>query len=371
MERKRIVAKFGTGLLTGGGEKLDKSIMASLAAQVAELHDQGRELVIVSSGAVAAGKHKLGLKKKARRDIPFKQVLASVGQSQLMHAYEELFSSYSIIVAQALLTRQVLVDRAGYLNARNTLLALLEQRVICIVNENDVVAVEELDGITFGDNDNLSAMVANLIDADMLVLLGDTGGLFTADPHKDTSARLIPLVEDISERIEGLAGGTQGGQGTGGMITKIEAAKLATASGIPVVIADGREPEALLRIARGEQVGTLFLSRAATLESKKRWLLTGLACKGRLTVDAGAVRALREMSSSLLPGGIVGAEAGFSRGDVVDIVDEGGNRVACGIVNYSAAEVCIIKGCHSSGICERLGYEYGVEVVHRNNMVVL
>ena len=366
----RIVAKFGTSLLTGGSERLDRDVMSSLVAQVARLHKRGREVVVVSSGAIASGRHRLGLARKLK-GIPFKQVLASVGQYYLMQAYERLFQQHDITVAQALLAKADLVDRAGYLNARNTLLALLELKVLCVVNENDVVAVDELEEARFGDNDNLSAMVANLIDADLLLLLTDAAGLYTADPHRDTNARLISEVKQIDSEIERLAADTYGDLGTGGMITKLEAARLATASGVTVVIADGREPDVILRVAGGEAVGTRFLPVASKLESRKRWMLSGLSTKGRLVVDSGAAVALRKQKRSLLAAGIREVEGTFQRGDIVNIYDPGGVQLGCGITNYGSADINAIKGAHSRKIITLLGYDYGSEVVHRNNLVVL
>ena len=366
----RIVAKFGTSLLTGGSDRLDEGIMSRLVAQVAQLHQQGLEMLVVSSGAIASGRHKLGLTRELR-NIPFKQVLASVGQNRLMQAYEQLFSQYDITVAQALLTKADLSDRAGYLNARNTLLALLELRVLCIVNENDVVAVDEIQEAKFGDNDNLSAMVANLVDADLLLLLTDTAGLYTADPYRNPDACLISQVERIDSEIERLAAETPRSLGTGGMITKIEAAKLATASGVIVVIADGREPDIILRIADGEAVGTRFLPATSKLESRKRWMLSGLSIKGKLVVDSGAALALKKQKRSLLAAGIKQVEGDFQRGDIVNIYDSQGSRLGCGITNYSSSDISIIKGAHSRKITTLLGYDYGSEVVHRNNLVVL
>jgi glutamate 5-kinase len=367
---RRIVAKFGTSLLTGGSDRLDRDIMSSLVAQVAQLHQQGREVIIVSSGAIASGRHKLGLTKRVK-GVPFKQVLASVGQHRLMSLYEQLFSQYNITVAQALLAKVDLLDRAGYLNARNTLLALLELGVICIVNENDVVAVDELHEARFGDNDNLSAMVANLVDADLLMILTDIGGLYTADPHLDPNARLIPQVERIDSDIERLAAGTSSRLGTGGMITKIEAAGLATSSGVAVVIASGREQDIILRLAKGEALGTRFLPTASKLESRRRWMLSGLATKGKLVVDSGAALALEKQKRSLLAAGIKGVSGEFQRGDIVNIYDPQGSRLGCGIANYSSAEIAVIKGAHSAKITALLGYDYGSEIVHRNNLVVL
>ena len=275
----RIVVKLGTSLLTDGSDHLNQDIMSSLVAQVAQLHRQGLELLVVSSGAIAAGRYKLGLTKKLR-GMPFKQVFSSVGQSRLMLTYEQLFSRYNITVAQALLTKADLSDRAGYLNARNTLLALLELRVLCIVNENDVVAVDEIQEAKFGDNDSLSAMVANLVDADLLLLLTDTAGLYTADPRRNPDACFIPQVERIDSEIEQLATDTAGNFGIGGMMTKIEAAKLATASGITVIIADGRESDIILKLAAGETIGTYFQPLTDKLESRKRWMVSCLATPG-------------------------------------------------------------------------------------------
>jgi len=366
----RIVVKLGTSLLTGGSDHLNENIMSSLVAQVAQLHRQGLELLVVSSGAITAGRYKLGLTKKLR-GIPFRQVFSSVGQSRLMQTYEQLFSRHNITVAQALLTKADLSDRAGYLNTRNTLLALLELRVLCIVNENDVVAVDEIQEAKFGDNDNLSAMVANLVDADLLLLLTDIAGLYTADPRRDPDARLIPQVERIDSKIGQLATEAAGSLGIGGMVTKIEAAKLATASGVTVVIADGREPDVILSLAAGEAIGTRFLPLTDKLESRKRWMVSGLSTRGGLVVDSGAARALRKQNRSLLATGIKKVEGDFQRGDVVTVYDHKGSILGCGITNYSSADIGIIKGAHSKKIATLLGYDYGSEVVHRNNLVVL
>ncbi len=365
----RIVAKLGTNVLTAGGHRLDLAVMATLVGQVARLRERGVQVAIVSSGAIAAGRHRLGVRGEAR-DVPQRQVLAAVGQPDLMYAYQQLFSWHGLTVAQTLLSRRDLADRQGYLNARNTLLALLELGVVPIVNENDVVAVEEIEGSSIGDNDTLSALVANLVDADLLVILTDTEGLYTADPYRDPQARLIRRVERIDEAVERLAGASHG-PGRGGMATKIQAAKLATASGTHVVIASGHSPDVLVRAAAGEEVGTFFPATGDRLESRKRWMLSGLSWRGSIVIDEGAVRALRGGKASLLPAGVLGAQGDFQRGDVVAIVDPHGRRVACGIVNYSASEVEAIKGLHSERIVEVLGYAYGQEVVHRDNLVLL
>ena len=344
--------------------------MSQLVNQVVQLQKQGHEVLVVTSGAIAAGRSKLGLTKKIR-GIPFKQVLASAGQSRLMNIYEKLFDEHNINVAQALLTKADLSDRAGYLNTRNTLLALMELKVVCIVNENDVVAVDEIEEAKFGDNDNLSAMVANLIDADLLLILSDIAGLYTADPHRYSDARLIPQVNKIDAEVEHLAGDSSGNLGTGGMVTKIEAARLATASGIKVVIADGKEPDIITRLAAGETTGTHFTPGTTRPESRQRWMLSGLSTKGNLVVDSGAALALRKQKRSLLAAGIQGSEGVFQRGDIVNIHDPEGKQIGCGIVNYGSADIATIKGAHSGQIASLLGHDYGSEVVHRNNLVVL
>lgn len=367
---RRIVVKLGTSLLTGGTEQLNQDIISSLVAQVARLHEQGGEVILVSSGAIAAGKDRLGIQKRIR-GVPFKQVMASVGQSRLMHLYDQLFAQHNIAVAQALLTKTDLADRAGYLNARNTLLTLLELRVLCVVNENDVVAIDEIAEAKFGDNDNLSATVANLVDADLLMILSDIDGLYTADPHCDPNACLIPEVKKIDAEIEQMVAGSAGGLGTGGMITKIEAAKLATASGVTLIVANGREPDIILRLAGGETLGTRFLPVTSKLESRRRWMLCGLSVRGRLVVDSGAAQALKKQRGSLLAAGISEVESEFERGDIVNIYDPEGVHVGCGIANYSSVDIRAIKGVHSAEITKLLGYDYGSEVVHRNNLAVL
>ena len=366
----RIVVKGGTSLLTGGMDDLDLDVMANLVEQVASLHQEGAEIILVSSGAVAAGRQVLGLDKQ-RKDIPFRQVLASVGQGRLMQVYEQLFAEHGIPVAQALLSRRDITDRLGYLNIRNTLDALLELRVVPIINENDVVAVEELAGEVFGDNDNLSAMVANLVDADLLALIGEIEGLYTTDPHLDSNAKLIPRVERIDKAIENLGKHSWMGRGTGGMATKLEAAKLATASGVAVAIAGGRQPQVLTRLASGESIGTFFEPISSKMESRKRWMLSGLSTRGELVVDDGAVGALLNHNRSLLPAGITHVRGSFQRGDIILVLGPDGERVACGITNYSSDDTDRIKRVRSNKIEELLGYQYGAEVVHKNNMVLL
>ena len=367
---RRIVVKAGTTLLTHGADELNLDVMASLVEQIARLHQDGVEAIFVSSGAVAAGHQVLGIPREGR-NVPFKQVLAAAGQGRLMHVYEQLFDRHDIPVAQALLSRKDLSDRLGYLNVRNTLLSLLELRVVPIINENDVVAVDELAGEVFGDNDNLSAMVANLVDADLLMMLGDVDGLYTADPHLDPDAKLIPVVERLNVDVEAMGGGSWDNSGQGGMATKLESAGRATATGVSVVIANGLEPEVVNRLAHGERIGTYLPATSTKMESRKRWMLSGVSTMGEIAVDEGASRALLNDNRSLLPAGVKEVRGAFERGQIVAILGAEANQIAAGIANYSSTELEAIKGAHSNRIEELLGHNYGAEVVHRNNMVVL
>ena len=367
---RRIVVKAGTNVLTGGSHNLDLVLMASLVEQMSDLHQRGMEVLLVTSGAIVAGGQVLDVGRQ-REDILSRQALAAVGQSRLMHTYEQLFEKHSITVAQALLSRGNIMDREGYLNVRNTLLALLDWKVIPIINENDVVAVEEIGVDVFGDNDNLSAMVANLVDADLLIMLSDIDGLHTADPHDDPQAKLIPRVERVDKAIEALAGANHSSRSRGGMQAKLEAIKLAAASGVAVALVNGRERRVVPRLVDGESLGTFFASTGSKVESRKRWMLSGLSTRGRIVVDAGAAEALRTNHSSLLPAGIKNVDGDFKRGDIILVVGPGGERVACGIASYGSADVIAIKGLRSDRIHEALGYQYGEEVLHRNNMVLL
>ena len=369
LKYKRLVVKAGTGVLTGGGDQLDLEVMSGLVGQIAELRALGVEVILVTSGAVAAGKHTLGLSRE-RRDIPFRQVLAAVGQGHLLHVYEQLFASHDIRVAQALLTWRDVSDRQSYLNVRNTLLALLELGVVPILNENDVVAVDEI-GEVFGDNDRLSALVANLVDADLLAILTDIDGLYTADPYVDPDAQLVRRVEKVDEAVQYAAGKHRNPQARGGMPTKLEAARLATSSGVTTVICNGREGDVVLRLAEGDELGTLFLPTASKMESRKRWMLSGLSNKGQILVDHGATTALRDRNRSLLPAGVQRIKGAFQRGDIVYIATAEGEKVACGIANYRSEDAERIKGVRSDRVQSILGYHYGEEIVHRNNMVLL
>ena len=370
-QRRRLVVKCGTNLLTAGSERLDRDVMATIAAQIAAVRELGCEVILVTSGAIAAGRARLGQRASRPQHLTRRQVLAAVGQAQLFSYWDELLAGHGVTTAQALLTRGDLANRQGYLNARNTLLALLELGVVPIVNENDVVSIEEIQDAAIGDNDNLSAQVANLVDADLLLILTDTAGLYTADPAKDPDARLIEHVDHIGRAIEEAAAGQAGQRGTGGMATKIEAARLATQSGAHVVIADGREPDVAPRAVRGEAVGTHFLPTVDRLESRRRFMLSRLRERGRITVDEGAARALVRDGKSLLPAGIVSASGDFARGDVVRVETREGEHIASGTTNYAAGDVARIRGLHSNRIEEALGYDYGDEVMHRNNLVLV
>ena len=366
---KRVIVKFGTNLLTAGSTELNLEQLERLTEQVARLRQDRVEVIVVTSGAVAAGRSRLGVA-RMRRDIPFRQVLAAIGQGQLMQAYDALFAKQGLVVAQALLTRRDLSDRLSYLNARNTLLALLHYGVIPIVNENDAVAVEELAESRIGENDTLAALTANLVDADLLMLLMTTEGLFTADPRSDPSATLVQRVERIDARIEAYAGGAAP-QGLGGMITKISAARLATTGGTDVVIASGLEPDVIVRLARGEAHGTIFPAAASRLESRKRWILSGMSIRGSLVVDEGATNALQERKTSLLPAGVRQVRGAFERGETVEVLSSEGRRIACGITNYGSREMQQIAGAKSGDIASILGYDYGAEAVHRDNLVLV
>lgn len=366
---KRVVIKVGTSTLTGGGKHIQPAMMLELVQQIAHLQDAGCEVVLVTSGAIAAGREALNYPELPKH-IPVKQMMASVGQPRLMELYAQLFRIFSRPVAQVLLTRADLGRRRGYLNARNTLEALLFQRILPVVNENDAVATEE---IRVGDNDNLSALVANLIEADLLILLTDQDGLYTSDPRTNPDAHLIGEIagQDIPGEVWESAGGTSTGLGTGGMLTKIKAADLARRSGTTVVIARGNEPDALRRIVHGERMGTWFLPLESTYESRKRYILAGLKTShGTIKIDAGAARALQN-GTSLLPVGVTGVKGKFDRGDTIKVVAADGVDTAVGLANYSSDDVEQLARKQSDEIETILGYTFGEEIVHRNNLVLL
>lgn len=363
----RLVIKIGTSTLTAGTNRLSPPALVDLARQIANLRTAGNEVVLVTSGAVATGREALGFP-QLPKDIPAKQMLAAVGQPRLIAVYERIFALYGITVAQVLLTRADLDNRRSYLNARNTLSALLSHHLLPIVNENDTVATEE---IRVGDNDNLSKLVANLIEADMLIPLTYQPGLFTADPRHDPAARLIRdvLTDEIPPSLWVAARGMSSGVGTGGMVTKLQAADLARRSGTTVIVAQGSDPEVLTRLAAGEHIGTRFRALDSAIDSRRRFLLAGSAA-GCLAVDDGAAQALRR-GGSLLPVGVAAVEGNFERGDTVRVLDSSGRELARGMVNYRAADLSRLLRRHSDDIEGLLGYHYGDEAIHHNDLVLL
>jgi glutamate 5-kinase len=364
---RRVVVKVGSGLVTTPGEGPSSEHIGRLATDISTLVHDRHEVALVTSGAIATGMARLGLKARPR-SIPEKQAAAAVGQSALMWEYEQAFKKHGIAVGQVLLTGQDISDRSRYLNARNTLLALLEFGVLPIVNENDTVAVDE---IKLGDNDNLAALVAHLIDADLLVLLTDVDGLYTGDPRRDPTARRLETVEAITDEIQRMVYDASASVSVGGMSTKLQAAQKAGASGIPMVIASGREPGTLPRLLKGEPVGTYFQPRDDRLAARKRWIAFAVPPQGRLTVDAGAKKALTERGKSLLPSGLVQVDGQFDAGDVVALTEADGQEFARGLVNYDTDELRRIRGAKTADIERTLGYKGVDEVVHRDNLVIL
>jgi len=366
---RRLVVKVGSGLITAREAGLDPARIGALADELAAVRRQGTEVALVSSGAVVAGMARLRLQVRPR-SIPEKQAAAAVGQSALMEHYETAFARHGVTVAQILLTQADVSARARYLNARNTLTTLLGYGVVPIINENDTVAVEE---IKFGDNDNLSALVAQLIDADLLVLLTDVDGLYTGDPSRDPQARKLDTVEAVTPEIERLVWSDADRVAVGGMATKLQAAQKAAASGVPMVIASGREPGTLAGVLRGEPVGTYFPPRGDRLAARKRWIAFAVPPQGRLLVDAGAREALIERGKSLLPSGVVDIEGDFDAGEVVALcaADGDGKEFARGLVNFDAQELRTIRRAKTAEIEGLLGYKSVDEVVHRDNLVVL
>jgi len=366
-ERKTIVVKLGTSVLTSGTTKLDRAHMVEIVRQCAVLHKQGHHIVVVTSGAIAAGKEHLNMP-DIEPTIANKQMLAAVGQGQLVREWENLFKIYGLHVGQMLLTRADLDDKVRFLNARDTLNTLLHHRIVPIVNENDAVSTRE---IKVGDNDNLSALVGLLADADQLLLLTDQTGLFTADPRSNPDAQLIPVVSEITDEIHALAGGSVGGLGTGGMATKIESATVANRAGIEVIIASGHKKNVILEAAEQQPVGTRFISEHSRLESRKNWIFAGSRVAGKVIVDQGAQKAIVNAGGSLLAKGIVNTESVFIRGDVVVICNQDGTELARGVVRYKSADIANIKGLHSDHIEATLGYEHGTVVIHRDDLVLL
>ncbi|KTF15746.1 glutamate 5-kinase [Pseudoalteromonas sp. H105] len=360
-----IVVKLGTSVLTGGTDKLDKAHMVELVRQCCELKKQGHRVVMVSSGAVAAGREQLI--KPCGRSVIDKQMLAAIGQGQLIHIWQSLFALYGVSVGQMLLTRADLEDRDRYLNARDTLTALLNHDVVPIINENDAVATSE---IKVGDNDNLSALVAILANADKLLLLTDQEGLFTSDPRSNENAQLIDEVSHIDDELRLLAGGSGTNLGTGGMATKLQAADIARRSGVEVVIAKGSGQNVILSCMTEQLPGTRFFKLTAPKDGRKKWLLAGPKSSGQIVIDNGATLAIQHQGASLLAKGVRVAKGAFNRGELVDLVDLNSQLVARGIVRFNHQEIEQIKGCHSKEIISVLGFDCGSAIIHRDDLVL-
>jgi glutamate 5-kinase len=364
---KRIIVKVGSSLVTNEGEGLDTAAIKNWARQISALRGQGHEVVLVSSGAIAEGMQRLGWKTRPA-SVHELQAAAAVGQMGLVQVYESCFREHGLHAAQVLLTHADLADRERYLNARSTLRTLLALNVIPIINENDTVVTDE---IKFGDNDTLGALVANLIEADALIILTDQLGLYTADPRRDPAATLVAEAQAGDEKLEAMAGGAGSHIGRGGMLTKILAAKRAARSGAHTVIASGRETDVLLRLMQGECIGTLLVAQSMSLAARKQWLADHLQVAGKIKLDAGATRALRVDGKSLLPIGVIEVSGEFERGAVVAILDDRGQDIARGLINYSAAETRRISRHASHEIEKILGYVDEHELVHRDNLVLL
>lgn len=365
---KRIVIKVGTSTITYANGKRNFSQIDRLAREISDLQNQGKEMILVTSGAVAVGVDRMGLPGKPKT-IPGKQAAAAVGQGVLMHTYEKFFADYGQIVAQVLITKTEAIDRHRYTNTRNTFMELMRQRVIPIVNENDVVALDEL---KIGDNDNMSALVAGIVDADLVIILSDVDGLYTANPQTHPDAVIVPEVAEITPEIEASAGGVGSARGTGGMATKIQAAKAATSSGIHLIIASGTEKNAITRVLQGEELGTLFVSRENRLQFRKRWLAFGAKIAGSIVVDDGCAKAIRKAGGcSILPAGVFAVQGEFLPGSTVSVIDKDAHELARGLVHYSSAELEQIKGCNSGEIANILGHKNFDEVIHRDDLVIL
>jgi len=364
---RRIVVKVGSSILASVEKGLHYEVFSHLTKEISDLKRQGYEIVLVSSGAIAAGMEKLGYKTRPQA-ITQKQATAAVGQTRLMNIYENYFSRFQQMVAQVLLTHDDLSHRRRFLNARNTLLTLLELGIIPIVNENDTVVVDE---IKFGDNDNLSALITNLIGADLLIILTDIEGLCDSDPRVNPNARCIPLVEDTDVDMGGIVGETKSEMSVGGMISKVKAARKASRFGIPTVVARGTKEGVLHQILKGKEIGTLILPKREALSSRKHWIAFNPKPKGDVIVDDGAKKAIVQRGKSLLPSGVVKIKGSFDRGDLVTCLGPRGKEFARGLVNYSAPELEKIKGLRSDQIESTLGYKYSDEVIHRDDLVVL
>ena len=363
---RRIVVKVGSSLVTDEGRGLDAEAIGLWCSQLAQLVQDGREVIMVSSGAIAEGMKRLGWASRPKA-IHELQAAAAVGQMGLVQVYESKLRERGIGSAQVLLTHADLADRERYLNARSTLLTLIQLGVVPVINENDTVVNDE---IKFGDNDTLGALVANLVEADLLIILTDQKGLFTADPRKDPLATLVQEAQAGDPALEAMAGGAGSSIGRGGMLTKILAAKRAAGSGASTVIAWGREPDALVRLSRGEAIGTLLVAQTAKNQARKQWIADHLQMRGSVMVDAGAVVKVRDDGKSLLPIGMTAVQGEFSRGDVIAVRDDTGLEIARGLANYTSAEARLICGKSSAEFERLLGYTGEPEMVHRTNLVL-
>lgn len=364
---KRVVVKVGSAILTDENG-MNHHVVQSLVKEIAFLHNTGREVILVSSGAVAAGRKKISLKEKVELGIKEKQALAAIGQSILMHTYDEAFAKHDKKIAQILLTHSDLSRRDRYLNVRNTILTLFRFGVIPIINENDTVSVKEL---RFGDNDTLAALVANLIEADMFICLTDVVGLYNGNPQTDPQAKPIYTVAEVTPEVEAMAGNVKSALGTGGMQSKIRAAKMVAAGGGSSFIGPGREQNILQQLFGGEKVGTFFLPGKTRLKSRKHWIAFVLKPKGQLIIDDGACQAICRKGKSLLPSGILEVKGDFGTGDSVQCLDRMNNLVAVGLINYTSADIGQIKGLRSDEIEKTLGFKDSDEVMHRDNLVIL
>lgn len=364
---KRLIIKVGSSLVTNDGQGLDRSAIEKWASQIAELRRMGKEVVMVSSGAIAEGRQRLGFAQRPT-GIHELQACAAVGQMGLAQIYESSFREHGLGTAQILLTHADLADRERYLNARSTLLTLLGFGIVPVINENDTVVTDE---IKFGDNDTLGALVANLLEADALVILTDQTGLYTADPRKNPEASLVQHARAGDATLEAMAGGAGSSLGRGGMLTKILAAKRAASSGTHTVIASGREERVLVRLAQGEAIGTQLESQMAPLAARKQWMADHLQTAGQLILDAGAVKKLRHEGKSLLPIGVIEVRGEFGRGDVVTCLDEAGTTIAHGLINYTSSDANRIKRHASHEIVSLLGFVEEPELIHRDNLVLI
>lgn len=365
-QAKLLVVKVGSSLVTAEGRGIDQNALNNWANQIAQIKQNGTDVILVSSGAIAEGVKRLGWAKRPTA-INELQAAAAVGQMGIAQAYERAFSQHDLHTAQILLTHEDLSDRTRYLNARSTLKTLLAQNIVPVINENDTVTTDE---IKLGDNDTLGALVTNLVDADALIILTDQRGLYDSDPRKNPQAQFIHEISAAHPDLENMAGGAGTGVGTGGMYTKVLAAKRAALSGANTVVASGREPQVLVRLQQGESLGTLFTSEFSRVNARKQWLLGHIQISGSVNVDAGAEQALLHKNGSLLPVGVVRVNGHFHRGELIAVLNENGKEIARGLANYSSAETAKLLRCHANEIADKLGYAFEDELIHRDNLAL-